>query len=53
MKFSLLKKNQPLFMVEAMKMETHISAFKNGIIEQIILSPGTLVNTDDLVLKFN
>jgi pyruvate carboxylase len=47
-----VKKNQPLFMVEAMKMETNIAASADGIVGDIILSPGTLVNTDDLVLEF-
>lgn len=47
-----VKKNQPLFMVEAMKMETNIAANNDGVIGEIILNPGTLVNTDDLVLEF-
>lgn len=47
-----VKKNQPLFMVEAMKMETNIAANNDGVIGNIILSSGTLVNTDDLVLEF-
>ena len=47
-----VKKNQPLFMVEAMKMETNIAANSDGVIADIILSSGTLVNTDDLVLEF-
>ncbi len=46
-----VKKNQPLFMVEAMKMETNIAANSDGVVKDIILSPGTLVNTDDLVLE--
>ncbi|HQS04247.1 MAG TPA: pyruvate carboxylase [Daejeonella sp.] len=46
-----VKKNQPLFMVEAMKMETNIAANSDGIVGDIILTPGTLVNTDDLVLE--
>jgi len=47
-----VKKNQPLFMVEAMKMETNIAANNDGVIGDIILNSGTLVNTDDLVLEF-
>ncbi len=47
-----VKKNQPLFMVEAMKMETNIAANSDGEVGEIILLPGTLVNTDDLVLEF-
>jgi len=48
-----VKKNQPLFMVEAMKMETNIAAHADGKVGEIILAPGTLVNTDDLVLEFS
>ena len=46
-----VKKNQPLFMVEAMKMETNIAASADGVVKQIVLTSGTLVNTDDLVLE--
>ena len=52
-KGDLVKKNQPLFMVEAMKMETNIAATADGKVVDIILSAGTLVNTDDLVLEVN
>lgn len=44
--------NQPLFMIEAMKMETTTAATKKGKISKIILTKGSLVNTDDLVLIF-
>jgi pyruvate carboxylase len=46
-----VKKNQPLFMIEAMKMESNISAIADGVIKSITLSAGTMVNTDDLVLE--
>ncbi len=46
-----VRKNQPLFMVEAMKMETNIAANHDGIVGKIVLTPGTLVNTDDLVME--
>lgn len=52
-KGDVVKKNQPLFMVEAMKMETNIVASADGKVGDIILPPGTLVNTDDLVLEFS
>jgi pyruvate carboxylase len=45
-----VKVNTPLFVVEAMKMETTIAAHKAGIIKDIILPPGTLVEQDDLVI---
>ena len=45
-------KNQPLFVIEAMKMESTITAIEDGIIQKIILSSGTMVNSEDLVLTF-
>lgn len=45
-----VKKNQPLFVIEAMKMETVITASADGAIKDIILKEGTLVNTNDLVI---
>ena len=43
-------KNQPLFVIEAMKMETTVTASEEGVIGKIQLQSGSLVNTDDLVL---
>ncbi len=48
-----VKKNQPLFVIEAMKMETVITAPFEGAIKHIELPTGTLVNTNDLVLELN
>lgn len=48
-----VKKNQPLFVIEAMKMETVITAPFEGSINHIELPAGTLVNTNDLVLELN
>ncbi|RYD58161.1 MAG: pyruvate carboxylase [Sphingobacteriales bacterium] len=45
-----VKKNQPLFVIEAMKMETIIAAPEEGSIGHVELKEGTLVNTNDLVL---
>lgn len=45
-----VKKNQPLFIIEAMKMETVITAHADSSIAGIELKEGTLVNTNDLVL---
>ena len=45
-----VKKNQPLFVIEAMKMETVIAANEDCNITAIELAEGTLVNTNDLVL---
>lgn len=46
-----VKKNQQLFIIEAMKMETIITAPFDGIIANIELASGTLVNTNDLVIE--
>lgn len=46
-----VKKNQPLFVIEAMKMETTITATQPGKVKDIALSAGALVNTGDLVLE--
>ncbi len=48
-----IKKNQPLFVIEAMKMETVITAHADCDIEAIELKEGTLVNTNDLVVILN
>jgi pyruvate carboxylase len=45
-----VKKNQPLFIIEAMKMETTVTATSEGTIKRIALEDGTLVEADDLVL---
>ena len=46
-----VKKNQQLFVLEAMKMETIITATHDGEIAHIELGAGTLVNTGDLILE--
>jgi pyruvate carboxylase len=46
-----VKKNQQLFIIEAMKMETIITAPADGEIGNIELPGGTLVNTGDLVIE--
>ena len=45
-----VKKHQPLFVIEAMKMETTIAATVDGAISRIILQAGAMVRTDDLVV---
>jgi pyruvate carboxylase len=45
-----VKLNQPLFVVEAMKMETTITATAKGKINRLVLEPGKMVKADDLVL---
>jgi pyruvate carboxylase len=45
-----VKQNQPLFVIEAMKMETTITAIRNGRVEKIVLTSGQMVKAEDLVL---
>jgi pyruvate carboxylase len=44
-------KNQPLFIIEAMKMETTITATEDAVINKVFLKEGTMVNSDDLVVE--
>jgi len=48
-----VRRNQPLFVIEAMKMETTIAATEGGNVAQVVLQPGSMVKTDDLVLMLN
>lgn len=43
-------KNQPLFIVEAMKMETTITSIKDAVVSKILLQEGTMIDSEDLVL---
>ena len=45
-----VKRNQPLFIIEAMKMETSVTATADGVVDRIILTGGSLVNSEDLVV---
>jgi len=47
-----VEKNQPLFIIEAMKMETTITANVAGEVDEVLLEAGTMVFADDLVLVF-
>ena len=44
--------NQPLMIVEAMKMETTFVSNVNGTIDKIYAAPGERVNTEDLLISF-
>jgi pyruvate carboxylase len=46
-----VKKNQPLFIIEAMKMETTVTANAEGEVSNIELKPGIMVYADDLVVE--
>ena len=45
-----IKKNDHLFIIEAMKMESTITANKAGKVKSISLKPGTMVMKDDLII---
>ncbi|WP_103866610.1 pyruvate carboxylase [Aquimarina sp. I32.4] len=47
-----VKKNEPLFIIEAMKMETTITANEDAVVKKIALKSGIMVNADDLVVSF-
>ena len=48
-----VKRNTPLFIIEAMKMETTITAPDDSTVQSLHLGEGTLVNADDLVLTLS
>ena len=50
-KGDVVKKNGALFVIEAMKMETTITALADAFITSVALPQGALVNTGDLVLE--
>jgi pyruvate carboxylase len=41
--------NQPLFTIEAMKMETGVTAMSSGIVEEILVKEGQLVKSGELL----
>lgn len=45
-----VKRNEPLFVIEAMKMETTITAAADGVVKKVHLQSGTMMNTEDLVV---
>lgn len=46
-----VKKNQALFVIEAMKMETTVTANVEGEVEEVVLQPGVMVFSDDLIIQ--
>ncbi|MBZ0328524.1 MAG: pyruvate carboxylase [Altibacter sp.] len=45
-----IKANDHLFIIEAMKMETTVTATKPGKVKSVVLKPGTMVLKDDLIV---
>jgi pyruvate carboxylase len=48
-----VKKNEPLFIIEAMKMETTVTSTENGVIKKIHLKGGNMVNSEDLIITLD
>lgn len=48
----VVKENTPLFVIEAMKMETTIASNYEGKVKAIHLGEGEMVEQDDLILEF-
>ena len=46
-------RNTPLFTIEAMKMESTITASDDLTVQKIVLKQGDLVETDDLIVEIN
>ena len=48
-----VKKNQPLFVIEAMKMESIVAAQKEGKVVKVVLKEGAVVEQDDCVVELS
>lgn len=46
-----VKKGQPLFVIEAMKMETTVNAPKDGTVKRVLIENNTMVEQDDCVIQ--
>ncbi len=49
-KGQVVKENDPLFIIEAMKMETTVVAFKTGKVKSVTLKEGKMVKQNDLII---
>lgn len=47
-----IKRNQPLFIIEAMKMESNVLATSDGVVDTVHLTQGTLVEQDDCIITW-
>ena len=48
-----VEKNQPLFIIEAMKMETTVTANDAGKVKDIVIKAGSMVYADDLIVRLS
>lgn len=48
-----VRKGTILAIVEAMKMENNVLSSGTGTVEQILISEGSMVSQDDVILKLN
>ncbi len=46
-----VRENSPLFVIEAMKMESTATAASDGVVDEVLLQEGILVEQDDCVLR--
>lgn len=49
----VITRNTPLFVIEAMKMETTVTASAAGKVEKIYLKDGSMVKSDDLIVEMS
>ena len=47
-----IKAGDTLFILEAMKMENEITAEQDGTVKQVLVTNGTVVNTDDVLAVY-
>ena len=48
----VVEAGEPLFVIEAMKMESTVTATNSGKVRRVVLSPNTMVDQNDLVVEF-
>jgi pyruvate carboxylase len=48
----VVKKGQRLLSLEAMKMETTVNAALDGVVAEMLVKPGSQVETGDLMIRF-
>lgn len=49
----IIKKNQPMLLIDAMKMENEICADQDGIIKNVFIAPGDLIQPNHILVEFS